>query len=418
MLDPNFIRQNVEKAKKATKDKGRDPVLVDKWLKIDQTWRKILTEVESLRAERNKLTDELKKADGKPPQGALDKGKKIKEELQNKEKELVKMEREWKEAIIQIPNLPADDVKVGKDESENEVVKTWGDLPKFDFPVKDYQKIGEDLGLIDIQRAGKTSGSRFGFLTGDLVLLELALLNLAFETLTEKGFIPVIPPVMLKKEMEAGLGYAEAGGWDDMYILEKDNLVLTATAEHSLVSRHTEEIVPEKSLPLKYVGFSTCFRREAGSYGRDTKGILRVHQFNKVEMVVFTRHEDAEETHQEMVNIEEELMQQLKIPYRLVKMCSGDLGSPAAKKYDIEAWFPGEEKYRETHSCSNCTDYQSRRLNIRFSQKGKLEFVYILNGTVFSERPLLAILENYQQKNGSVVIPEVLRKWIGKDIIQ
>lgn len=412
MLDIKFIRENPDKVKEGVKNKNFDPQLVDDWLKIDKEYSALLKELDLLREKRNNLADKVRNSKKPPTEKDLSEGKKIKTEI-DRVGEKINKRSKWKDLLCQIPNLPADDVSIGKDESENIEIRRWGEIPKFDFKVKDYLDIGEALDIIDVKRAGKVSGTRFGYLKGDAVLLEIGLINLALEILTKEGFIPVIPPVMLKRDVEIGLGY----GLDDAYILEKDDLVLVATAEHSLVAMHKDEVLDFKKLPTRYVGFSACFRREAGSYGKDTKGILRVHQFNKVEMVSFCDPEKDDEEHNYLVSLEEKLMQMLKIPYRVMKMCTGDLGGPTARKYDIEAWFPAENKYRETHSCSTCTDYQSRSLNIKTGKDGKLEYLHVLNGTVFSERPILAILENYQQKDGSVIVPEVLKKWVGKNKI-
>jgi len=418
MLDPKFIRENQKEVAKATKDKGYDDGLVEQWEKVDGQWRKLLGEVEKLRGERNTLNNELKKSKGKPPADLLEKSKKFKSELGEREKKLTALEADWQEALWKIPNLPAKDVKIGKNEEDNEEVRKWGKIPEFSFKPLNHLELGRKLGLVDVKRAGKVSGTRFGYIKAEAVLLEFALVQLALETLTKEGFIPVVPPVMIKKEMEAALGYVEHEGWDDMYLLDKDNLALVATAEHSLAAMHAGEVIEGKKLPLRYVGFSTCFRREAGSYGKDTRGIFRVHQFDKVEMVVLAKPGDSNEEHEYLVSLEENLMQKLKLPYRVVKMCSADLGQPTARKYDVETWMPSEGKYRETHSCSSCTDYQARRLGIKYKEQGETKHLHILNGTVFAiGRTILAILENYQQKNGSVKVPKVLQKWVGKEKI-
>ena len=403
MLDINFIKENQEKVKKGIKDKGYDSKLVDRVLVVDKTRRGLIGKTESLRAERNKLGKE-----------DIEKGKKIKEELKKLEPELNKVEMELKELLYQIPNLPAADVPVGKDEKDNVEIKKWGEAKKFAFQPKAHFELGETLDVIDTQRGSKVSGTRFGYLKNEAVILEFALINLAFETLLKEGFIPVIPPAMISLESMGGMGYLEHGGQENMYLLEKDKMVLVGTAEQSIGPMYKDEMLLEKELPKRYVGFSSCFRREAGSYGKDTKGIFRVHQFNKVEMLSFTKPEDSDKEHEYLLSLEEKLMQKLVLPYRVVKMCTGDLGHPAARKYDIEAWFPSEKSYRETHSVSTCTDYQARRLNIKFKTKeGERRFVHMLNGTAFSERPILAILENCQQKDGSVEVPKVLQKYTG-----
>ena len=409
MLDINLIRENPEKIKKGIADKGYDPSLVDRILKVDEARRKLLLEVEDWRGQRNKLGKE-----------DLEKAKKIKETLQKIEPDLAAVEEELKNLLWQLPNPALAGVPIGEDERENVEIKTWGTIPQFDFPVKSHDQLGKDLDVIDTQRAGKISGARFGYLKGDGVMLEMALLDLGFKTLIKKGFTPIFPPVMIKKEVMEALGYNNKG-FAETYLLPDDNLALIATAEHAIVPYYKDEVLNEADLPKRFVGFSSAFRRESGSYGKDTKGIFRVHQFNKLEMVSFTRPEDSEKEHEFFLSLEEELMQALELPYHVLRICTGDLGDPVAAKYDIEAWFPSEGKYRETHSCSNCTDYQARRLNIKYrttkNQQQITEYVHILNGSVFSERPILAILENYQQKDGSVLIPPVLRDYIGKDKI-
>lgn len=408
MIDIKKLREDPEYFRKATADKQRDPNLVGEALSLYDSWTESLRVYEKLRHLRNKIAD-----GGKPSE----EGQKIREKLKEAETSVMSAHKEYEEVAKKLPNPALSNVPVGKDESGNIEVKKFGEVPKFDFPVKAHFELGELLDLIDTQRAAKVVGTRFGYLKSEGVLLELALLNLGLKTLVDKGFTPLFPPVMIQKEVMADLGYNNYG-WEETYILPEDNLCLVATAEHAIVPYFKDETLKEENLPKRFVGFSSAFRREAGSYGKDTKGILRVHQFNKLEMVSFTKPGDSEKEHQFLVGIEEELMQALKLPYRLVQMCTGDLGDPAAAKFDIEAWFPSENKYRETHSCSNCTDYQSRRLNIRFKRKsGETEFVHVLNGTVFSERPILAILENYQLKDGSVAVPEVLQSYVGKDKI-
>jgi len=406
MLDIKKIRENPEYFRKATADKQRDPKLVDELLKIDEEKRKIQREVENLRAERNKLSKE-----------DIQKGREIKQRLNQLENQLKDLEKRLDEVMLKLPNPATTETPIGKDESGNIVIKKWGAPPNFTFPIKDNLVIGEALELIDVARAAKVSGTRFGYLRNEAVLLEFALIRYGIDFLLKKGFSPILPPMMIQKEVMLALGYNNYS-FEETYIIPEDNFCLVATAEHSIVPFFKDEILREEELPKRFVGFSAGFRREAGSYGKDTKGIFRVHQFNKLEMVSFTKPEDSPKEHEFLLSIEEKLMQGLKLPYQVVKICSGDLGDPAAAKFDIEAWFPSQNKYRETHSTSNCTDYQSRRLNIKFKRKtGEIEFVHILNGTVFSERPILAILENYQQADGSVVVPEVLRDYVGKEVI-
>jgi len=404
MLDIQFIRDNPDKVKNSTENKNYDPKIVDEVLALDKKRRELLQKIEALRAERNQLT-----------RMDLVKGKKIKNKLKEFEPALKEIEKKLKELMYQLPNPAAKDVKAGKNEAENEVVRKWGKIRKFEFAVKDHAELGEKLGMIDIGRAAKVSGSRFAYLKGDGVRLEMALVNLALETLTKKGFIPVVPPVLIKTEMMQAMGYLEHGGDEQMYIFDKDNQVLVGTSEQAIGPLHSGEVFKAEDLPRRYMGWSTCFRREAGTYGKDTRGILRVHQFDKVEMFSFTKPEDSDKEHEFLLKTEEELLQALEIPYQVVKMCSGDLGAPAARKYDLEAWLPGQNQYRELTSTSSCTDFQARRLNIKFKDKDKRQYVHTLNGTGFAiGRTLIAIMENYQTKDGHIEIPKVLQKYIGK----
>jgi seryl-tRNA synthetase len=402
MLDINFIRQNPNKVKEGANRKGVD-IDIDKILELDKKKRKLLQRIELLRSEKNKLGRE-----------DIQRGQQIKEEIKRLEPELEKAEKELNYLILQIPNLPFEEVPVGKDEKDNVVVKKVGKPRKFSFKPKDYMEIAERLDLIDTKRAAKISGTRFGILKREAVLIEFALVKFALDTLLKEKFIPVIPPVMLKEEMARGTGYFEATDKEEAYFLPKDNLFLAGTSEQPLMAMHAAEIFEEKDLPKRYVAFSTCFRREAGSYGKDTKGILRVHQFDKVEMVSFCKPEDSKKEHLFLLKRQEKLMRALKIPYQLVQICTGDLGRPAAAKYDIESWLPSENRYRETHSTSNCTDFQARRLNIRYRGKtGKLNFVHTLNGTAFAiGRILIMLIENHQQKDGSIRIPTALQKYL------
>lgn len=404
MLDIKLIRDNPEKVKKGVKDKGYDPKLVDRVLKVYESRRQLIGKIENLRAKRNKLTKE-----------DIEKGKKIKEILNRLEPDLKAVKEELKGFLCQIPNLPADDVPTGKNDSENVEIKRWGKPQKFNFKPKDHQELGELLDIIDINRAAKVSGSRFGYFKGAGALLDLSLMWHVFYKLAQKGFIANIPPVITKKEVEWGMGYAEHGGWDQMYFFEKDDLVFVSSSEHSVIPMHKDEILTEKQLPLRYVNFSSCFRREAGTYGKDTRGIFRVHQFNKVEMNVYT-YPDTEMSDKEclyLLSLEEELLQELKLPYRVMDCCTGDIPLPNRRMYDVEVWFPGQDRYREVQSCSNCTDYQTRRLNIRVKTKEGVRFVHALNATAITDRVVIAIMENYQQKDGSIKVPKVLQKYTG-----
>lgn len=407
MISIDFIRENPDVVQKAALEKGVE-VNIGELLDTDKEYREYLNKVENLRAERNIAA---KSRD-------IEKGKEIKTQLETLEPRLKELEEKLRELIWSIPNPAKDDVKVGKDDSENEVVRKFGEPTKFEFKPRDHIELGQMLDIIDIERAAKVSGSRFYYLKNEGFLLEQALLRFALDTLMPEGFEPVIPPVLITEDTMSRLGYMENGGDEDMFRIEKDGLILVATAEQSIVPMHRDEILQDSDLPKRYVGYSPSFRREAGSYGKDTKGILRVHQFNKVEMVSFVKKGEDDKEHEYLLGLEEKMFQSLDIPYQVVKMCTGDLGFPAARKYDIEAWIPTQGKYREVTSVSTVTDFQSRRLNTRYRTKEGTEYVQILNGTAFSiGRPIIAILENFQQEDGTVIIPEVLRSYTGFDKI-
>ena len=415
MLDINFVRENSKKVKEACEKKNVQ-VSVDLILDLDKEKRQIMTEMETLKAEQNKI-----RRGGKDNMVLISQAKEIKEKIKSMEPQLDKTERELKVLLLQLPNIPVDDVPVGNDESGNVVLRKVGHPASQMFhKPKDYMELGAALNLIDTDRAGKVSGSRFGYIKGALPLLEFALIKLVMDTATKAGFVPVIPPVMVKDQIARGTGYFEAADEKEAYYLPDDKMYLVGTSEQSLVAMHSDEILNEKDLPIRYVGFSTCFRREAGSYGKDTKGILRVHQFDKLEMVIFSKPEDSKDEHKLLLSIEEKLMKALGLPYQVINICTGDLGRPAAAKYDIECWLPSEKRYRETHSTSNCTDFQARRLNIRYRDKaGKVAFVHTLNGTAFAiGRILIMIMENYQQKDGSIKVPKALQKYCGFKVIK
>ncbi len=414
MLDIKFIRENPELVKKGIKNKGAD-VDIGRFLEVDKKKREIISALEDMRAQKNKTTKEIPQMKGgQEREKTILKMRELDTNSDRLDEKLKILETEFNELLMKIPNIPLSDVPVGKNEEKNVEIKQVGKKTKFDFELKDYMTLGEQLDLIDIKRAAKVAGTRFGYIKREAAFLEFALINLAFETLSKEGFFPVVPPVMLKPEMARGMGYLEQTDKEEAYFIPSDNLYLTGTSEQSLGAMHAGEIFEEKDLPRRYIGFSTCFRRESGSYGKDTKGILRVHQFDKVEMFSYCKKEDSIKEHDFLLSMEEKLMQLLEIPYRVLRICTGDLGCPAARKFDIEAWIPSENRYRETHSTSNCTDFQSRRLNIRYKTKEGLEFVHTLNGTAFAiGRMLIAILENYQQKDGSIKAPKVLEKYLG-----
>jgi len=415
MIDINFIRENPEKVKEGCRKKGVN-VDIDRLLDLDKKRREFLQQIDELRHQRNVISENRT-----PAKDEIEKAKKLKEEIKLKEAELASVEQDFTELMFQIPNIPLPDVPEGKDENDNIVVKKVGKIPEFDFRVLDHLEIGEKWDLIDVKRAAKVSGTRFGYLKKEAALLEFALVKFASDVLCKEGFVPVVPPVLIKPEMMKGMGYIDTEeDAQERYFLEKDNLFLIGTAEQSIGPMHKDEIFEEKDLPKRYAAFSTCFREEAGSYGKDTRGILRVHQFDKIEMFSFSLPEQSRKEHEFLLSLEEKLMQKLELPYQVVQLCTGDLSRPSASTFDIETWIPSQSKYRETHSCSNCTDFQARRLNIRYknSKTNKLEFVHTLNGTAFAiGRMIIAILENYQRKDGKIDVPKVLRKYLDFKII-
>lgn len=394
MLDIKFIRENPEKVKEGCQRKEAD-CPIGRLLEVDKQRRELLQNIEELKSNKNKLG-----------RSEIEEAKKIKEQIKKQEPTLNKIEEEYDQLMRKIPNLPLVDLPQAK------IVRQVGEKPKFDFPVRDYLSLGEKLDLIDIQRAAKASGSRFGYLKGQAVLWEFALAQLAFNVLGKAGFRPVIPPVMLKEKPMRGMGYLDQNA-DEVYHLPKDNLYLVGTSEQSIGAMHMNETLPAEELPKRYLGFSTCFRREAGAYGQDTKGILRVHQFDKIEMFSFCQPKRSTEEHQFLLSQQEELMKLLKLPYRVVQLANNDTAAPSAGTYDIETWLPGQQQYRETHSVSNCTDWQARRLKIKYKEKQGTGFVHTLNGTAFAiGRILIAIIENYQQKDGTIKIPSALKKYL------
>jgi seryl-tRNA synthetase len=412
MLDIKLIREQPEKIKEGIRKKGADVFLVDKVLELDEKKRNLLQEIETVRAKKNTAEKKIMKDEDKD--GIMKVLKEAKIFLSGKEKEFEDVEKEYKKTMALIPNPPLDYVPEGKDDRENIVMRQVGKKPKFNFTPQDYLSLGERLGIIDTKRASKISGSRFGILKGGAAILEIALIKFIFDKLTKKGFTPLIPPILIKPEPFWGMGYLDRGA-EEVYYLPKDELYLVGTSEQMIGPMHMNEVFEEKDLPCRYAAFSSCFRREAGSYGKDTKGILRVHQFDKIEMFIFSKPEDSIKEHNFLLSIEEEIMNDLKIPYQVLQICSGDLGDPAVAKYDIEAWLPGQNngngQYRETHSTSNCTDFQSRRLNIKFKNNitSKNELVHTLNGTASAMgRMIIAIIENYQTKDGKIKIPKVL----------
>lgn len=409
MLDIEFIRTHRSQVEKKVSERGKDSGVVKKIISADDERRKILKEVEQLRAERNEVA---KKWD-------IEAGKALKARLDGAEEKLSASHAKFEELALQVPNLALGDVPIGPP-IRNVIIEQSGTPRKFSFEPKDHLTLGERLNIIDTQSAAKVSGSRFGYLKNEGALLELALVNMAMEQLVAKGFVPVIPPALIKGEITDKLGYWQAGGNENYYLVtdkegeKTSELYLIGTAEHALVPLHWKDILPSEELPYRYAGFSSSFRREAGTYGKDTRGIFRVHQFEKVEMVSFVRPEDSEKEFEEMLEIPWGMMKDLGLPIRQVILSTEDMSFPAAKTVDIETWFPSQKDYRETHSISTTTDFQARRLETKYLDHGKTGYVHILNGTAFAiQRTIVAILENYQREDGSIEIPKVLRRYTG-----
>jgi seryl-tRNA synthetase len=398
MIDIRAARNDPEAFRAALARKGAAESF-DELMAADASWRELETRKTELRT-RTKLK-------GKPTPEQLEELQGVKEELKRVEEDHSQAEARRQELLDRVPNPPDESVPDGETEDDAEVISHWGSPPSFSFEVHDHLDLGVAHGWIDTERAAKVSGSRFVYRLGDFALTELALYRFALERLAQKEFVPVLPPVLVREDAMYGTGFLPTDEVN-IYKIERDDLYLVGTSEVPLAGLHMGEILEEHELPLRYAGYSVCFRREAGAAGKDTRGMFRVHQFDKVEMFVFTTPERSAEEHEHLLAIEEELVQELGIPYRVVNVAVGDLGASASKKYDIEAWFPGQERYREITSTSNTTDYQARRLNVRARRESGPETVHTLNGTAVTARALIAIVENFQQEDGSVVVPEPL----------
>ncbi len=408
MIDINLLRNQPDVVKQSLENRQKDPYLVDKIIAIDSDRKAVIAQVETLRAQQNNISRQIK---NKPTPDQIKAASQIKDQLKLLEGQLNNHQVSLDTLLEEIPNIPSDDTPIGKDDRDNIVIKTVGNPTKFDFQPLDHIDLGENLDLIDTKRAAKVSGSRFGYFKNQAAILEMAIMFYAFQKLAHKGWHGMIPPAMIKGESEWKMGYnSNKNLFNAYYSIPEDDLIFISSSEHSVVPYHMDEILEASDLPLKYVNFSPCFRREAGTYGKDTRGLFRVHFFNKVEMNVFTLPdlEISDNMALEMLQNEEELMQELELPYQVVKCCTGDLPQPNRRMYDVNTWFPGQNTYRETQSCSNCTDYQARRLNTKVKIDGKNEFVHILNATLITDRAVLAIMENQQQADGSIKIPKVL----------
>ncbi len=402
MIDLRAARQEPDRFRAALARRGAAEDF-DALLAADRVWRELTERAESLRAEQKKSSK------GSPPgPEVIERLRQLKEELAAAEAELAQAAAERDLLLARIPNLPDPTAADGMAEEDAEVVRTWGEQPSFSFEPREATDLAAPSGWIDMARGARLSGSRFAYRIGDVALTEMALYRFVLDRLAGKGFLPVLPPVLVGERAMYGTGFLPTEE-SNLYRLEADDLYLTGTSEVALAGLHMDERLEEDQLPALYAGFSTNFRREAGAAGKDTKGMFRVHQFDKVEMYVYCLPEESQSFHDRLLAHEEEIVQALGLPYRVMNIAVGDLGAPAAKKYDIEAWFPVQRRYREVTSCSNTTDYQARRMNVRFRREGKLEFVHTLNGTGATARSLLAILENFQDEGGTVTVPEVLR---------
>ena len=417
MLDVKMLRANPDEVRRALVRRGASTSSLDEFLTVEEERRRLLTQVETMRAERKRASDAIatvKKGGGDAAQ-AIAAMRSLGDTIKQREMELTEIDERLRTMLLEIPNLVLDDVPAGGAD-DAVVLRHVGEPRQFDFPAKDHLDLGLALDVIDMERAAKVSGSRFAYLKGDLVLLQFALVSYALDVICGQGFRPVVPPVLVREEAMYGTGFFPTDRAQVYETLDGDCLV--GTSEVPLAAMHMDEYLETADLPLRYAGYSTCFRREAGAAGRDTRGIMRVHQFDKVEMFSFCLPEQAAAEHERILATEEAILQGLGIPYRVVNIAAGDLGSPAAQKFDCEAWLPGQRQYREVTSCSNCTDYQARRLNCRYRTDKGPRFVHTLNGTgIALGRTLIAIMENYQQADGAITIPEALRPRMGKDII-
>lgn len=407
MININLIRTEPDKVKQGIAKKNYNPSVVDAVLEADKIRLELLQKVEELRQSRNMISNQ-------PSPEEIVKAKQIKEDLQTLEPQLVEAETKVQQLMVDIPNLPADDAPVGKSEDENVEREIVGEIPKFNFEPKDHVELGKALDIIDFETGAKVSGSGFYYLKNEGAMLEIAIINYAMQFLHSRGFTPIITPDIAREKYYLGTGYLPKGEEAQTYKLEDTDLGLIATAEVTLAGYHADQILEDRDLPKKYGGYSHCFRREDGSYGKYSKGLYRVHQFSKVEMFVYTKAEDSAAMHQELLKIEKEFWQSLGVPFRVLEMCTADLGAQAVKKYDLEAWMPGRGDWGEITSTSNTTDYQSRNLNIRYKTEKGTEYAHTLNGTLIAtSRGVLSILELNQQEDGSIKIPDVLIPYTG-----
>ena len=420
MLDPKVIKENPEIIREMLKSRNVEFDL-DGLIDSDKQRREFILKTDDLRKKKNQVALEIsqKKKDGKDATAILEEMKNISKELSDLESTQDEIEKKYMHLALTIPNLVDKSVPVGKDDSANKEIKSWGKIPNFDFKVNDHIEISEKLDLVDLERAAKVAGARFYYLKNDLVRLNQALIHYALEFLAKKNYSLIQPPYMINHQSMEGAVITDDFE-DVIYKIEDEDLFMIGTSEHAMAAMHSGEIIEGKDLPLRYAGVSPCFRKEAGAHGRDQKGIFRVHQFDKIEQFVFTRPEDSWKEHERMLAIVEEFYQNLEIPYKVMLLSSGDLGKISAKTYDIEAWMASQKAYREIVSCSNCLDFQSRRLKIRYREKTNEEtkYLYTLNSTLIAtSRVLVSIMENFQNKDGHFSIPTVLQKYMGQNTI-
>jgi len=412
VLDVRAIREDPEPFRKALARRGAAEA-IDPILALDERRRSLTSEVESLRAEQHRASKQIGKAQGDERQRLIDEVARVSGRIKEIEPRLEAAEAELGDVLARTPNVPAESAADGMTEEDAVEVRRSGEPTRFDFEPRDHVQLGELLGMLDVERGARTSGSRFVYLLGDLVMVQFALAQHALSILADRGFMPVIPPVLVREEAMYGTGFLPTDEVN-LYVTREDDLYLVGTSEVPLAALRMGEIVDEADLPLRFAGYSTCFRREAGSYGKDLGGMFRVHQFDKVEMFSFTTPETSWDEHEFLVSTEEQIVSNLELPYRVMNIAVGDLGASAAKKYDLEGWLPGQHRYRELTSCSNCTDYQARRLQTRARRAdGRVEVLHTLNGTATAmSRTLIAVMENHQQADGSVVLPKALHPYL------
>jgi seryl-tRNA synthetase len=420
MLDLRFIRENAAAVEENCRNRG---IEADVGLVVELADRRseLIQDLNELKQRQNQLAKSVgRERDEEARQKLIEESRTMKQRIPEKEADLDQVEERLREEQLKIPNMTHPDAPIGKDESHNVEIRRWGEIPDFGFDVKDHVELGDSLGVIDFDAGTKVAGSKFYFLRGDAVLLELGLVRYAMDILVERGYQPTITPDVARDEHLVGTGFIPRGPETQIYSVEDSDLSLIATAEITLAGSLADEIVDEDDLPIRLAGLSHCFRTEAGSHGRASRGLYRVHQFTKVEMFAFTTPEQSEAMHQEMLEIEERIFQGLGLPYRVVDICTGDLGGAAYRKYDLEAWMPGRNDYGEVTSTSNTTDYQARRLRIRHRKDGgRPQLLHTLNGTALAiSRALIALLEIYQQEDGSVLLPNVLIPYVGKEKIE